>query len=107
MNIKVGQWVRIGETIFQWKHDLWDITNGKVANTPQELVQCEDLILTKKENTLEVDAITYYQNEILYYETIIETDIDIHVIKTYPNEIITIYTPNKDKTQYTLQWRKQ
>ena len=96
--IPKGKWIRTREGYIQYRHiEGITIIDVMVANTPQELVQVGDLIKIVDEYcipiTIEVSGV---------YNGIIETQVE----RVYPEHIEAIYTPNKDKTQYTEQWRK-
>lgn len=120
MKIKVGQWVRTKTNIItkvidvdEWnkKPRYWyKITedfaiadtedNLKVANTPQELVQVGDLVEAKGNIFI---PIRFYQgNGKLLVSGWFNLDGEFISL----NDITAIYTPNKDRTQYTEQWRK-
>ena len=113
MEIKVGQWVRtsaghiskviaiptIGKGTF--KHIEFLLESGlqivyadkliAVANDPRELIQVGDLV---EFNSL-IGRVRCIVDNKVYTEQSYEKS----------KNILAIYTPNKDKTQYTEQWR--
>lgn len=122
MKVKVGQWVRTnygmigkldmrysatyrGSELLEFHYTVDTIDNPrikhgvthenviKVADTPQKLIEVGDLICGYNGVCFIVDdccpACVFDRGTL---------DFDSH-------EITAIYTPNKDKSQYTLQWR--
>ena len=64
----------------------------KLADTPQELIQVGDLVSCSR-----------------YYDlpSIIDEEDYEQLLEEYWQPFITkIYTPNEDKSQYTIQWEK-
>ena len=72
-----------------------------IANTPLELIQIEDLVelfnfATKKRFKVEITGFRTHHISTHHLEY------DLHMFT-----ITKIYTPNKDKSQYTLQYSKE
>ena len=78
------------EVIFQYNN---------IANTPQELIQVGDLV---------DDDVMGYLVEVLAINNngglLTNEYNDGQYIYSY--QVVKIYTPNEDKSQYTLQWSK-
>ena len=105
--IPKGKWIRTRDGVIQHRHgEASTFVEVMVAKTPQELVRVGDLVglicenwiermVVKKLHTGKDDRLVYVStNNRIYTELKVE-------------HIDVIYTPNKDKTQYTQQWRKQ
>lgn len=119
MKIKVGQFVRyIDGVIYEVENERYvlddvyeDLYNGhitKVADTPQELVMVGDIVEILKRR-INIDYHDFNRNvklEVMNKSLDayigFGSDNDFHI-----NDIVAIYTPNAEKTQYTLQWRKE
>jgi hypothetical protein len=120
MKAEVGQWIRSCNFIYQvekirvfgGKNQVVGTCKGapiksvctdfdeieQVANTPQELVQTGDLIETNNiPRPHYVQSITGFDGKYLEYN---------QLYRVHRDDITAIYTPNKNKTQYTEQWRK-
>ena len=113
MKIKVGQYVRrkngiidkvldiikddkLGEYLHCGHRGIFDykLKDLKVANTPQELIEVGDLVSINEWTFI----VTYINNGI------INGDAQLNIKTT---KITKIYTPNKDKSVYTLQYSKE
>lgn len=98
--IPKGKWIRTRDGYIQHRiSESYTVIDVIVADTPQGLVQEGDLVEHRKYSNGEIERVTEIDNLLGSIET--ENDI------LYLYDIIAIYTPNKDKTQYTLQWRSK
>ena len=98
MKIKVGQWFRSGDTLYHYNEDESGILPNYmiIANTPQELIQVGDLVETDIYPLLPVTEVLNDLHINCYCEKFIRVKDGCDIIK--------IYTPNEDKSVYTLQW---
>lgn len=114
MNVKLGQYGRTEEGVIFQRVGIADngytvIVNGKftmlsysdnitkVANTPTELIEVGDLVVLDNE-LLEVKGFGEYDEFHIGYKC--------GMLYRVHKDITKILTPNKDKTQYTSQWKK-
>ena len=71
----------------------------KVANTAQELIQVGDLVEFKMSGNIRLELAVKHHNK---YDTLETTYAEVSL-----KYISKIYTPNEDKSVYTLQWSKE
>ena len=120
MKIGAGQWFRMISGSIQYANvDVdphWQLMGNvlKVANTPQDLIQAGDLI-----EILHTGNDTYYKLEVLRIdnEILVTSHLTIAFKQAslfyYDNDlneipmIRAIFTPNKSKTVYTLQYSEE
>lgn len=110
MKARIGQWVRIENIFydikeilpqgyFKLKHNkCCDGKEHKVADTPQELIEDNDIGFIEEWQSIETlyisdDGVYCYMDSKRHF---IGKDITI----------IKILTPNEDKSVYTLQWEQ-
>ena len=93
------KWIRTRDGVIQHRHrEASTFVEVIIANTPQELVRVGDLVEYDGDPNTQIEKVEIVQSEFNYIET------PYNFLRL--NGIIAIYTPNKDKTQYTEQWRK-
>ncbi|MCK4442004.1 MAG: hypothetical protein KAU90_08345 [Sulfurovaceae bacterium] len=111
MKIEIGQWVRdrygnIFSVLDVYQNEYYCLVNEtlegvdfksiiKVANTPQELIQVGDLV--KFYHSFKVEVVGIKKNLLRVSSG------SWHFME----EIIELYTPNEDKSVYTLQYKKE
>ena len=86
------------EQFSNYENQMFDYIGWSIANTPQELIQVGDLVEHVKNVEGEKEQVVDIDLELGYIET--------RLFVLHISHITAIYTPNKDKTQYTLQWKK-
>jgi hypothetical protein len=98
MKVNKNQWVRLESgVIFQSEFDGDSNFAVAVKDTPQELVQVGDLVKFKN------------NSDDKFYKGIITNIeygyVNVQFASFMPKKITAIYTPNSDRTAYTLQWK--